>query len=270
MLGSQSTNHLNQTLAQTKSPGDDHIGLLSSDWSHCLSPNGPFDAFEFHYPHLEGDLQHIFERYTANEISLGRAVKSVRRRLPQLLTSEQMDAYLMSKFETYRGVGDLIQWCRRRRVLMMINTTGFLGYFQRILANGLLPPFAVLSAQSMVSFPKGPRDPAHILALSETQHKATHTAAVARRFQIDPRRIILMGDSGGDGPHFQWGAKVGATLIGSMTKPSLRDYCREKGIVIHHRIGHVYAAGEKISIEKERPYHFGDLTQIIRRLLHID
>lgn len=247
----------------------DYIGILSSDWSHCLSPNGPFDAFEHHHPHLKAELRHIFKRYTANEISLGRAVERVRQHLPQPLTVEQMDAYLKTNFEVYRGVGDLIQWCRRHRVLLMINTTGFMGYFQRILANGLLPPFAVLSAQSMVSFPTGPRDPEH-LPLWETEDKATHTAAMARRFQIDPRRIILMGDSGGDGPHFEWGAKVGATLVGSMTKPSLRNYCRAKGVVIDHHVGHTYAAEEKISIEKERGYDFLDLTRIIQQVLPMD
>jgi hypothetical protein len=28
-------------------------GMLSSDWSQCLSPNGPFDPLIFLYPEME-------------------------------------------------------------------------------------------------------------------------------------------------------------------------------------------------------------------------
>jgi hypothetical protein len=106
------------------------VGMISSDWSQCLSPNRPFDVLTFHYPEIESDLARIFKRYTGNEISLGQAIEQVKGVLPAWPTPGQMDYYLDACFETYVGVEDLIRWCGRNRVLFMINPTGFIGYFQ--------------------------------------------------------------------------------------------------------------------------------------------
>ena len=80
-------------------------------------------------------------------------------------------------------------------------------------------------------------------------------------------KIILMGDSGGDGPHFEWGAGIGAFLIGSMTKPSLQEYCQSKSILIDCRFGFTYAQGEKRDPEKELQIDFMGLTSPIAEFL---
>ncbi|MGD9247864.1 MAG: hypothetical protein PVI60_07895, partial [Desulfobacteraceae bacterium] len=175
----------------------------------------------------------------------------------------QMDDYLSAHFEIYKGVDGLIRWCHEHRIVFMINTTGFMAYFQRIFSAGLLPPITALSAQSMHRFNQSARSPQEMIELTEIEDKAANSAAVAKRFNISPEKIVLIGDSGGDGPHFQWGAKIGATLVGSMAKPSLRHYCRENGVRIHHHFGHTYAKGEKVSIDKERNFDFQNLSTVI-------
>ncbi len=244
-----------------------YVGMVTSDWSQCLSPTGPFDAFVFHYPDIQSQLDRIFKSYTSNEISLSRAVEQVIKILPAPLTIGQMDGYMSGRFEAYRGVRDLIRWCRDHRILFMINTTGFMAYFQRAFARGLLPPITALSAQSIFRFEKSQYDPHDMVELSEIEDKAANSAAIAQQFKIAPEKIVIIGDSGGDGPHFQWGAEIGATLVGSMTKPSLGNFCREKGIQIHCQFGHAYASGEKISIEKERQFDFQDLSIVISDVL---
>ena len=149
----------------------------------------------------------------------------------------------------------------------MVNTTGLAGYFQRALALGLLPRFGGLAAHSLVRYDRSATDPDIILALEEITDKPRFTAAVAEQFHIPPEKIIIMGDSGGDGPHFQWGARNGATLIGSMVKPSLDRYCSERGIAITHRFGHAYAAGENVDPEKETAYSFTDLIEIVEQII---
>lgn len=73
-----------------------------------------------------------------------------------------------------------------------------------------------------------------------------------------------MGDSGGDGPHFEWGARMGATLIGSMTKPSLKGYCDERNIKINHFFGETYPSqGPKLP-GKEMTYNFLDISRLIQ------
>ena len=240
-----------------------YIGMISSDWSQCLSPNGPFDALSFLYPELRADLDQIFTRYTGNEISLGQAVDRVNGLLPAWPTVRRMDDYLESCFDIYDGVRELIRWCRRHDILFMINSTGFMGYFQRAVELGLLPTVPVLSAHPMLRFDTGDQDPRHMIELNEVEHKARNSDAMAAKLSIPRKRIVIMGDSGGDGPHFAWGDKAGATLIGSMTKPSLGTYCRERGITIHHLFGHTYGPDEKISPEKERGYNFLNLTDVI-------
>ena len=128
--------------------------IVSSDWSECLSPNGPFDPIIFNYPELGPDLVRIFREYTSNKISLTHATTLIGRLLPSSLTQDQMDAYLGASFKTYTGVPNLIEWCARRGILFVINTTGTQGYFQRAIANSLLPPIPMISANPMIRFPQ--------------------------------------------------------------------------------------------------------------------
>ena len=237
--------------------------IVSSDWSECLSPSGPFDCLAFNHPEFETDLAAVFRQYTANRISLGQAAAKIKSLLPKPLSPDQMDAYLDASFATYTGVPDLIQWCLDNQILFMINTTGMIGYFQRIFAKGMLTPVPVLSAHPMIRYPGLKSDPPHVYELSETRDKGQNTATVARSLGIQTAKIILMGDSGGDGPHFEWGAESGAFLIGSMTKASLDSYCREKGIVINLRFGLDYSKDQK----KELDINFMDLTTKIEEIV---
>ena len=79
-------------------------GLISSDWSECLSPNGPFDFMSFVFPELTSDLASIFKQYTGNEIALSEAMRCCRGLLPTPVSAEQMDAYLEEQFAHYTGV----------------------------------------------------------------------------------------------------------------------------------------------------------------------
>ena len=237
--------------------------IVSSDWNECLAPCGPFDCISFAYPQLAPGLETIFKQYTGNRISLGQATHQIRKLLPAPIPPELMDAYLDKYFTTYQGVPELIEWCLGNDILFMINTTGLLGYFQRIFAKGLLPIVPVLSAHPMIRYPGQVTDPPQVYELLEIEDKGGNTAAVMRTSEIPPAKIILMGDSGGDGPHFEWGAGVGAFLVGSMTKPSLQEYCQSKSILIDCRFGFTYAQGEKKDPEKERQVDFMGLTSLI-------
>ena len=104
----------------------------------------------------------------------------------------------------------------------------------------------------MTRYKADPQDPAEIYPLLETADKGVHTAAVAAKYKIPASRIIIIGDSGGDGPHFAWGAQAGAILIASMAKPSLIRYCSDRHITINHFFGHIYASGETVSLENEQ------------------
>lgn len=77
-----------------------------------------------------------------------------------------------------------------------------------------------------------------------------------------------MGDSGGDGPHFEWGAQTGAILVGCMTKSSLDDYCRKSGISINLRFGMDHARENKKDIQNEKKVNFMDLTAIFDDILN--
>lgn len=237
--------------------------LVSSDWNECLAPCGPFDAIGFHFPHLAPPVEAIFRRYTANAITLGAAMQEVARLLPGPLSAAQMDAYLESAFATYPGVAALMEACRHRGILFMINTTGLRGYFQRAVATRRLPPPSALSAHPLIAFDDPPSGMGPFYPLAEIADKASNTAAAAAHFHIPPEKIILMGDSGGDGPHFQWGAKVGARLIGCMVKPSLSTWCRQAGIAIHHRFGPVYRPGEPKDPRREAAWDFRELLEIV-------
>lgn len=249
---------------------NNYNAMVSSDWSQCLSPNGPFDPLIHLYPDLEPELSLIFKQYTGNAITLGRAIDQVNVMLSGWPSSDQLDLYLDACFATYTGVPELIRWCRHNRILFMVNTTGFAAYFQRVLSKELLPMVDVLSAQSKWRFSSGQPTPIHLIDLKEVEDKAHNTAAIAKQFSIPGDRIVLMGDSGGDGPHFDWGATIGATLIGSMTKPSLRKFCSGRQITIHHRVGHTYQSGEPISTDKERGYDFRSVIRILASIFGID
>ncbi len=241
--------------------------IVSSDWSECLSPNGPFDCLAFGHPEIEADLTAVFRQYTGNRISLGQAASKIKGWLPDPPAPEMMDAYLDASFATYTGVPDLIQWCLDNRILFMINSTGMIGYFQRVLAKKLLPPVPVLSAHPMIRYPELGNDPLQVYELFETRDKGRNTEAVAASLGLQAARIILIGDSGGDGPHFEWGAAAGAFLIGSMTKASLDSYCRKKGIVINLRFGLDYSEGEPQNQEKELEANYRDLAAKIEEIL---
>jgi hypothetical protein len=241
--------------------------VLSSDWSECLSPSGPFDFIAFCFPQLGAELEEIFRSYTGNRISLGQACREVERVLPEPVAPEMMDAYLDHSFAVYRGVPELIEWCTGKDILFMLNTTGMIGYFQRVFAKGLLPPIPVLSANPLIRYPAGGHDPPVILELRETSDKGANTAAVAAGMGTPAGRVIVMGDSGGDGPHFEWAHQAGAFTIGSMTKPSLGAYCETHGIAIGRRFGLVYGADEARSLEREMAIDFRDLIGTLEEVL---
>jgi len=241
--------------------------IVSSDWSECLSPSGPFDCLAFNHPEIEADLTAVFRQYTGNQISLGQAAAKIKILLPDPISHDQMDAYLDASFATYTGVPDLIQWCLDNQILFMINSTGMIGYFQRVLAKKLLPPVPALSAHPMIRYPELNSDPTHIYELFETRGKAQNTETFARSLGVEPDKIVLIGDSGGDGPHFEWGAESGAHLIGSMTKPSLDSYCRGKDITINLRFGPDYSKEEKLDQKMEMAINFMDLAPAINKII---
>ena len=241
--------------------------LVSSDWNECLAPCGPFDFISFVYPELKVRFEAIFRQYTSNAVTLGQAIGRLQGLLPGSITEQQMDAYLEHSFQTYTGVPELIDWCNDHGILFMINTTGMLGYFQRIFAKGLLPRVQALSAHPMTRYPARETDPSHVYELFEIQDKAKHTESVMRLLNIPPQKVIIMGDSGGDGPHFEWGRSVGALLVGSMTKTSLAAYCRSKGISIDVRFGVARTAESAKARDKELQVDFVDLIPTIKEIL---
>jgi 2-hydroxy-3-keto-5-methylthiopentenyl-1-phosphate phosphatase len=241
--------------------------IISSDWSECLAPCSPFDFISFNYPQLTTRLEAIFKQYTGNHISLGEAARQIQKMLPDPITENQMDAYLDHSFSTYPGVPELIEWCLSKDILFMINTTGMAGYFQRICAKGLLPGIPLLSAHPMVRYPRQNSDPYHIYSLFEIKDKAKNTEAAIKTHQIPPNKIIIMGDSGGDGPHFEWGARVNAFLIGSMTKPSLENYCLTRKIKINFKFGISRAQSQNKDLKKEMQVNFMDLSSCIQAVL---
>jgi 2-hydroxy-3-keto-5-methylthiopentenyl-1-phosphate phosphatase len=242
--------------------------VVSSDWNECLAPSGPFDFIAFNFPNIGPQLTVIFRQYTGNQITLRQAVGQIRKLIPDSIKPEQMDAYLDAAFATYTGVPDLIEWCLSRNILFMINTTGMIGYFQRIFARGLLPRTPVISAHPMVRYPESESDPTHIFDLLETGDKAINTEAVIRSFGIPSDRVILMGDSGGDGPHFEWGSKTGAYIIGSMTKSSLDEYCSKKNIKIDLRFGIDCIRDDKRKVQEEMQIDFMDLATTIEDIIN--
>jgi len=239
--------------------------IVSSDWSECLSPNGPFDPISFIHPHLESPLRLIFKKYTGNVISLDQAVKEIKALLPDLLSQEEMDAYMASSFATYKAVPELIEWCLQRDILFMINTTGTQGYFQRALAKKLLPSVPAVAANPMIRYDYE----LDLYDVREIDDKPKNTEAVIRNYSIPRNKLVVMGDSGGDGPHFQWAAQSGGFLIGNMTKASLAKYCKSRGVRIDNLFGLSYAEGQIRDPEAEMDVNYMELTDIITEALNL-
>jgi hypothetical protein len=237
--------------------------LISSDWNECLAPSGPFDPISFTYPGLEPELSALFAEYTGNKISLAEATQRILALIPTLLTKDQMDAYLDAKFAVYTGVPDLIEWCLSRNILFMINTTGTQGYFQRVFAKNLLPVVPFVAGNPLVRFPGAGDGRRYKSQVIDIEDKPKNTESVMISLGISPRQVVVIGDSGGDGPHFEWGSKVGAFLIGSMTKRSLQVYCSHRGISIQQSFGVSYLLGEVKDREEEVRVNFMDLTEVL-------
>jgi hypothetical protein len=131
------------------------------------------------------------------------------------------------------------------------------------MAKGLLPQGIVVAANPMIAY----HSETNMYEIREFEDKAKNTAAAIYDYGIPAGRLVVMGDSGGDGPHFKWGASVGAYLIGSMTKPSLEKYCKGQGIKIDTRFGLAYGEGEKKDKAREMEVDFVDLVQIIENAI---
>lgn len=242
--------------------------IVSSDWNQCLAPCGPFDPIIYNYPDLSSVLTIVFKEYTSNVISLGTASERIQKCLPEPFSMEQMDDYLDNAFVTYKGVPDLIQWCARHDILFMINTTGLLGYFQRVFAKDLLPEVPVVSANPIIQYP-GEKDQAfHIYDLFEIQDKGKNTAMALNAFDVPENKMVIMGDSGGDGPHFKWGKSHHCFTIGSMTKQTLIDYCSRHKIEIDLFWGLKYEIGEKRVEEKEMQIDFMELSILFEKIFN--
>jgi len=241
--------------------------LVASDWSECLSPNGPFDPLIHAWPDLESDLGRIFSRYTANEISLSRAIEELQARLPGELPGQAMDAFLEENFAAYANLSWLIHWCLDRGIAFMINSTGSMGYFQRALALGLLPRIPLLSAHPFLRYAPEDSDPENIFELHEIEDKAKNTRAALNELDIPPHRAAVLGDSGGDGPHFAWAAEKGALRVGINTKASLESYCADRGIEINARVGQSYRPGEPRDHEAEARTDLAQVCDILHREL---
>jgi hypothetical protein len=242
-------------------------GIFSSDWSECLSPNGPFDPISFNYPELKSELEGIFRQYTGNVIALREAVNRIRSMLPNLLTIEQMDAYLEAEFATYRGVPELMGRLAQNNVLFMLNTTGTQGYFQRAIAKGLIPPVPIVAANPFINFPSVEDGDRYSLTIGEIDDKPVNTEAAIKKHGLSAQKTVIMGDSGGDGPHFRWASGAGAFTVASMAKQSLANFCDKNNVKINEFFGVKYAPGQSRDLEKEMKFNFLDLSEIIEKAI---
>jgi hypothetical protein len=243
--------------------------IVSSDWSECLSPNGPFDPISHVHQRLRPELSEIFDAYTGNEITLTEATHRIDVLMPGPLSREQMDDYLDASFQTYKGVPELMQWCLDREILFMINTTGTQGYFQRAIGRALLPELPIVAANPMIRFPVEEAGGRFAHMVLEIEDKPKCTEAVLNSYGLTPDRLAIMGDSGGDGPHFQWGRRSGAYLVSSMAKASLDAYCRSRDIEIDKRFGISYVPGETRDVEREMEIDFMELTDVLSAVLNL-
>ncbi len=238
-------------------------GLVSSDWNECLAPTGPFDPIAFIYPELKKELDEIFKKYTSNLIPLSAAVSKIVNLLPQPFSIAQMDAYLDECFAVYKGVADMIEMLATKNILFMINTTGAQGFFQRIMGKKLIPSVPFVAANPFVNFPGAETDPRFQFLVLETSDKGTNTEKVMKKFMIEPSKVVVIGDSGGDGPHFRWGASVGAFLTGSMTKVSLKNFCINNNVALDKSFGVDYRENEARDVLREQTFDFRELGAFI-------
>lgn len=240
--------------------------IISSDWSECLSPNGPFDPIAFSFPEHTSALESVFRQYTGNAITLTAAVERINALIPECLSADAMDSYLDADFAMYTGAAEFITQAREMGALFVINTTGSQGYFQRALAKGLLPNVDVVAANPFIAYPQRVGGPAFHLTVTEIVDKPKNTQAVLTQTGLAPGRVMVMGDSGGDGPHFLWGAEQGCYLVGAMTKVSLTAYCQSHGISLDRRFGVSYEPGQKRDIHHEMSYDYRELLSVIQAL----
>lgn len=243
---------------------DGFRALISSDWNQCLSPCGPFDPLVFHFPERSAEIEKVFRDYTGNRISLSAALEIIAEFSGGKLTPGQMDAYLDARFDLYPGVIELLKWCRRNQVAFMINTTGFRGYFQRLFARKMFPLPLALAANGMIAYRQTGPEPDMVFNLNETTDKGIFTARVARSLGLDYDKVVVIGDSGGDGPHFQWGAENGALLVAAFAKSSLIEFCRARNIKIGHFIGGL--PGNRLSEAEGDGGNFMELVALLEKL----
>jgi 2-hydroxy-3-keto-5-methylthiopentenyl-1-phosphate phosphatase len=241
--------------------------LISSDWNECLAPSGPFDPIAYAYPEMGPELSAIFREYTGNRIPLELAVRRIGGLLPEPFPMSQMDHFLETSFSIYRGVPEFIEWANSTDIIFMINTTGMQGFFQRAIEKELIPEVPLVAANPLISYPDDRNQSRYQFTVNRIQDKPWNTQAAASSVGIPSNRVIVIGDSGGDGPHFEWGSSVGALIVGSMTKVSLTKYCEEKGIQIDQRFGISYVTDETRNLEREMQFDFMDLTHIIDKFL---
>lgn len=239
--------------------------VISSDWNQCLAPCGPFDVISYTYPELTPEVESIFQQYTSNLMPLRAAVEKITTILPEQISIRQMDAYLDNSFQTYKGVPELVDWCLQNGLLFMINTTGLMGYFQRVFAKKLFPKVTVVSANPLIRYPFSADDPL-MYELVETEDKGKNTESVLKRYNISPEHTILLGDSGGDGPHFDWGERHAVKKIGCMAKQSLITYCARRQITIDMFFGPSPAPNEQRNARKEMCVDFLELRSIFSTL----
>lgn len=251
------------TFLPTQEASLKYKGIISSDWNECLAPSGPFDPIAFAYPELETDLRNTFNKYTSNEISLRQASDDIRQLLPEPFSERHMDNFLDQSFSIYRGVSDLIEWASEQQILFMINTTGMQGFFQRALTKKVLPDVPIIAANPLISYSRTPSDSRYRFKVSEIDDKPKNTIEAMRNFYIPSGKAVVIGDSGGDGPHFEWGARSGALLIGSMTKVSLSRYCERKQVQIDQLFGKTYLPGQERNVDEEYEFNFMDLAPVI-------
>jgi hypothetical protein len=196
-----------------------------------------------------------------------QACDNIRNLLPAPLSEGQMDGFLDRSFSIYRGVSDLIEWASGQQILFMINTTGMMGFFERALIKGHLPDVPIIAANPLISYSAVPGDPRYRFKVLEIEDKPRNTIEAMQNFGIPPGKAVVIGDSGGDGPHFEWGARTGALLIGSMTKVSLTRYCELRRIQINKLFGKTYLPEQERNYEEEYKFNFMDLVPVIEDFL---
>jgi hypothetical protein len=135
-----------------------------------------------------------------------------------------------------------------------------MGYFQRARVKRLLPALDAVSAHPMLRFASVPGVEISFHDLYEIEDKPKNTQKVMERFHLPASRLFILGDSGGDGPHFAWGAARGAHLVGCMTKPSLKAYCRKHHIRLNLDFGLSPPPGEPRDPQSEMGFDYMELA----------